>query len=123
MSPRKGFDADGGAFTPSCCAALCRLVWCGVLGLGRVGAALYGDLSSKSGPCVGCSTWALSLGRVFRRPAVGDLPLLRRTWPQLRVQAALVSPSEVHPVSNRYDRNCMKCTIALSLRDMHRILP
>lgn len=32
MSPRKGFDVDGGAFTLSCSALLCCAVpWCGVV--------------------------------------------------------------------------------------------
>lgn len=53
MSPRKGFDADGGAFTLSCFALLYRaavcVAWCGVLGLlGPVGA--------------GCGCWQRAMG-------------------------------------------------------------
>lgn len=77
MSPRKGFDVDGGAFTLSCCllccAVLCRgVVWCAGT-LGRVGAD-NGDMGLKWGLGVGCPTRAPSPGRVFRRPAVGDCP-------------------------------------------------
>lgn len=33
MSPRKGFDVDGGAFTLSCCLLCCAVTvpWCGVV--------------------------------------------------------------------------------------------
>lgn len=123
MSPRKGFDADGGAFTLSCsllcCAVLCRgVVWCAGT-LGRVGAD-NGDLSLKWGPGVGCPTWAPSLGRVFRRPAVGDLPLLCQDLTSA-VSVALGSvhglrpggpsqPFRGSPRVHRYNRNCMKCS-------------
>lgn len=58
MSPRKGFDADGGAFTLSCFAVPCCV--CGVVcwALGPVGAG-NGDWSLKWGLGVGRLRWAL----------------------------------------------------------------
>lgn len=58
MSPRKGFDADGGCFY-SGAAVLCCAVVVVCWTLGRVGAG-HGDSSLKWGLGVGCPTWALS---------------------------------------------------------------
>lgn len=87
MSPRKGFDADGGAFTLSCFALLYRCCCVRVRGvvcwaLGPVGG--WWVLLATGGQWgleleMGAWCWPLgggpfSLGRVFQTPAVGDYP-------------------------------------------------
>lgn len=77
MSPRKGFDADRGAFTLCCFAVLCRGVVCWTLG--RVGAGQWG-LELENGGLVLSGVGPFP-GMGFQTPVVDNCPSSAR--PQL----------------------------------------